>query len=108
MFRNHYNGRVRRIDSIITRLTFFQPDIRTLYILLLLSFVDSNSQTQTKTAFLEQHRDAFLGMFKGLAQDHYLLARKILETCWTGLWLDPRIKRTLKVGLFNEATFNHV
>jgi len=83
-------------------------DIRTLYILFLLSFVDTDSLSQTKTLFLEQHREAFLAIFKGLIYDHYSLARKILEVCWGGIWSDSKVKRTLKVGLFNEATLGHV
>ena len=81
-------------------------DIRTLYILFLLSFLDS--QTQVKTAFLEQHRDAFLGIFKGLPQDHYLLIRHVLEAIWTNLLSDLKVKRTTKVGFFNELTISHV
>ncbi|KAF9558394.1 hypothetical protein CPC08DRAFT_639060 [Agrocybe pediades] len=85
-----------------------RPDIRTLYILLLLSFVDTDSPSQTKTLFLEQHREAFLAIFKGLIYDHYSLARKILEVCWGGIWSDSKVKRTLKVGLFNETTLGHI
>lgn len=47
-------------------------------------------------------------MFKGLAHDHYSLARKILEVCWAGIWSDSKVKRTLKVGIFNETTLGHV
>jgi len=83
-------------------------DIRTLYVLFLLSFLDVDSNTQTKTTFIDQHRDAFLAIFKGIAQDHYSLARKILEVCWAGVWSDSKLKRTLKVGLFNETTIAHV
>lgn len=83
-------------------------DIRTFYVLLLLSFVDSDSTTQIKTTFIEQHRDAFLAIFKGIAQDHYSLAKRILEVCWIGIWSDAKLKRTLKIGLFNEVTIGHV
>ncbi|KJA21610.1 hypothetical protein HYPSUDRAFT_87850 [Hypholoma sublateritium FD-334 SS-4] len=85
-----------------------RPDIRTLYVLFLLSFLDVGSSSQVKTAFLEQHREPFLVMFKGLMHDHYSLARKILEVCWAGIWSDSKIKRTLKVGLFNETTLGHL
>ncbi|KAK7048326.1 ribosome 60S biogenesis N-terminal-domain-containing protein [Favolaschia claudopus] len=81
-----------------------KPDIRTLYILFCLSFVEQDNSTQLKTIFLEQHRDAFFSIFRGLAQDSYTVLRKILEICWTGIWLDPKIKRTLKIGLFSEIT----
>ncbi|EGO30148.1 hypothetical protein SERLADRAFT_444262 [Serpula lacrymans var. lacrymans S7.9] len=85
-----------------------RPDIRTWYILLILSFVDQHTPTIVKTAFLEQHREVFLAIFKGLVQDSYVVARKILEVCWAGLWSDPKIRRTLKIGLFNEITISHL
>jgi nucleolar pre-ribosomal-associated protein 1 len=58
--------------------------------------------------FLEQRRDIFVSMFKGIAQDHYSVAKKILEACWTGIWSDNKVKRTLKISLFNEITIGHV
>ncbi|CAA7269153.1 unnamed protein product [Cyclocybe aegerita] len=69
---------------------------------------DKRTPAQTKTLFLEQHRDAFLAVFKGLHQDHYSLARKVLEVSWSGLWADNKVKRTLKVGVFNELTIGHL
>ncbi|KAJ6584939.1 ribosome 60S biogenesis N-terminal-domain-containing protein [Mycena capillaripes] len=81
-----------------------KPDIRTLYILFCLSFVGQDNSTQLKTMFLEQHRDTFFSIFRGLAQDPFLVIRKVLEICWTGVWSDPKIKRTLKIGLFSEIT----
>ncbi|RDB20241.1 Uncharacterized protein C14G10.02 [Hypsizygus marmoreus] len=91
-----------------TRDALVKPDIRTLYILFLLSFVDSDSPAQIKSAFLEQHREPFLSIFKGLVQDSYVVVRKILEVCWSGIWSDPKIKRTVKIGFFNEATISHI
>lgn len=73
-----------------------------------LSFVDQENSTQLKTMFLEQHRDAFFSIFRGLAQDPFVVIRKVLEICWTGIWLDPKIKRTLKIGLFSEITVAQV
>ncbi|KAJ7670238.1 ribosome 60S biogenesis N-terminal-domain-containing protein [Mycena rosella] len=81
-----------------------KPDIRTLYMLFCLSFVDQESPTQLKTMFLEQHREAFFSIFRGLAQDPFVVIRKVLEICWAGIWVDPKIKRTLKIGLFSEIT----
>ena len=83
-------------------------DIRTLYILLVLSFVDSTTSSSVKAAFLEQHRDAFTSIFKGLSQDSYSLVRRVLEVCWSGLWSDQKLKRTLKVQIFSEATLSQV
>ncbi|KAJ7250903.1 ribosome 60S biogenesis N-terminal-domain-containing protein [Mycena haematopus] len=81
-----------------------KPDIRTLYIFFCLSFVDQDNASQLKTMFFEQHRDAFCSIFRGLAQDPFPVIRKVLEICWTGIWLDPKLKRTLKISLFNEIT----
>ncbi|KAJ7095895.1 ribosome 60S biogenesis N-terminal-domain-containing protein [Mycena belliarum] len=81
-----------------------KPDIRTLYMFFCLSFLEQESPSQLKTLFLEQHREAFFSIFRGLAQDPFVVIRKVLEICWTGIWLDPKIKRTLKIGLFSEIT----
>ncbi|KAG6849538.1 hypothetical protein H0H93_007626 [Arthromyces matolae] len=83
-------------------------NIRTLYILFLLSFILPESSTQVKTTFIEQHRDAFLSVFKGLLQDPHVVIRKLLEVCWVGLWEDQKIKRTTKISLFNEITISHL
>ena len=61
-----------------------------------------------KSSFLEQRHDIFRSIFGGLDQDSYSLARKILEVSWAGIWLDPKIKKTLKVNVFNEASLQHV
>lgn len=93
------------IDS--NDLTAFS-DIRTLSLLFILSFVSPSSTTYVKVAFLEQHRDLFISIFRGLNSDPYVVARKVLEVCWMGIWQDLKVKRTLKVGLFNEATLQQV
>ncbi|KAF5371492.1 hypothetical protein D9615_009605 [Tricholomella constricta] len=85
-----------------------KPDIRTLYILFILSFTGSDTPIQVKTTFFEQHRDPFLAIFKGLNQDAYPVLRRVLEVCWAGIWSDPKVKRTLKIGLFSEATISHL
>lgn len=79
-----------------------------MYIQFILSFVDQETSTLVKSAFLEQHRDVFLSIFKGIVQDPYALVRRTLEVCWTGIWSDPRIKRTIKISLFNESTILQV
>jgi Ribosome 60S biogenesis N-terminal len=83
-------------------------DIRTLYILLILSFVDDSAASSVKSSFLEQRHDVFRSIFGGFDQDPYSLARKILEVAWTGIWLDPKIKRTIKVNIFNEGCLHLV
>ncbi|PIL36537.1 hypothetical protein GSI_00226 [Ganoderma sinense ZZ0214-1] len=96
-------GKVAQDVDILVR-----PDIRTLYILLVLSFVDSTTSSSVKAAFLERHRDAFTSIFKGLWQDSYSLIRRVFEVCWSGLWSDQKLKRTLKVQVFNEATLSQL
>ncbi|KAI0301899.1 transcriptional repressor TCF25-domain-containing protein [Multifurca ochricompacta] len=61
-----------------------------------------------KSLFLEQRQDILRSIFTGLDQDPYSLARKVLEVSWTGIWLDPRVKRTLKVNVFNGASLHHI
>ncbi|KAJ8490078.1 hypothetical protein ONZ51_g2525 [Trametes cubensis] len=85
-----------------------KPDIRTLYILFVLSFLDTSTGSSVKAAFLEQHRDAFAIIFKGLWQDSYSVIRRVLEICWSGLWSDAKLKRTLKIQVFNEATLSQL
>ncbi|KAG2153453.1 ribosome 60S biogenesis N-terminal-domain-containing protein [Suillus bovinus] len=85
-----------------------RPDIRTYYVFFILSFIDPETPSMVKTTFLEQQRDIFLSIFKGLSQDSYLVIRKVLEVCWTGLWSDPKVKRTMKIGLFSEITIGHL
>jgi nucleolar pre-ribosomal-associated protein 1 len=70
--------------------------------------VDDDTTSAVKAAFLDQRRDIFLSIFKGLAQDLYPVVRKVLEVCWSGIWSDPKISRTLKLGLFQETTIAHV
>ncbi|KAG0699762.1 hypothetical protein DFH29DRAFT_990668 [Suillus ampliporus] len=53
-------------------------------------------------------RDMFLSIFKGLSQDSYPVIRRVLEVCWVGLWSDPKVKRTVKIGLFTEVTIGHL
>ncbi|CAL1701993.1 unnamed protein product [Somion occarium] len=84
------------------------PDIRSLFVLFLLSFVGSSSSPNVKAIFLEQRRDLLATMFKGLAQDPYPLLRKVLEVCWDGIWSDTKVRRSLKVALFNESTVSQI
>jgi hypothetical protein len=101
-------GKFQLYSLLYNRLISTSSDIRTLFILFLLSFVDADATTQSKNMFLEQRRDIFLSTFKGIAQDHYSVARRILEVCWTGIWSDNKVKRTLKISLFSEFTIGHV
>lgn len=70
--------------------------------------VDKDAAPSIKAAFLEQRREVFTSVFKGLVQDSYTFIQKVLQVCWEGIWSDPKIRRTTKLGLFNEVTINHV
>lgn len=83
-------------------------DIRTLYILFILSFVDTTAPTSLKVMFLEQRTESLVAVFKGLGQDPYSVVRLVLEKLWGGLWSDTKLKKTLKIGLFNETVLSHV
>lgn len=86
----------------------YHTDIRTLYIIFILSFVDATTPTSLKTMFLEQRKESLAAVFKGLSGDTYSVVRLVLEKIWGGLWSDPKLKKTHKVGLFNEAVLSHV
>ena len=96
------------ISVVYTTLAEACEDIRTLYVLLVLSFLDVTTPSSVKATFLEQHRDAFTSIFKGLSQDPYAVVRRVLEVCWSGLWADPKLKRTLKIQVFSEVTLSQV
>lgn len=81
-----------------------RPDIRTLYTLFLLSFVDSSSTSQLKAAFLQSQCQKLQAIFKGIAQDPYAVVRRTLEVCWGGIWEDKRLPRTFKIALFSDIT----
>lgn len=92
------------LDTILILTT----DIRTLYMLFVLSFLGTTTPGAIKSNFIERHGDAIKSIFKGLSQDPYPVVRHVLELCWTGLWSDVKVKRTLKIQLFNEAIVTHV
>lgn len=87
---------------------FTKPDIRTLFIQFILSFTTSSTPTPIKTAMLEDHKDLFIGIFKGLQDDSYDVVRYILEISWDGIWCDTKLARTTKIRLFSEGTLSHV
>jgi nucleolar pre-ribosomal-associated protein 1 len=70
--------------------------------------VDSSSPSALKAAFLERHVDALRGIFKGLAADPSRVVRVVFERLWEGVWEDARLKRTLKIALFNEMAVAQV
>ena len=88
--------------------TTHHTDIRTLYVLFILSFIDPTTPTSLKTTFLEQRKESLAAVFKGLGQDPYPVIRLVLEKVWGGLWSDPKLKKTPKISLFNENVLSNV
>jgi hypothetical protein len=82
-------------------------DIRTLYVRLILSFLEPTVPSSIKSTFLV-HKDVFTGIFKDISRDHYTVIEEILQVSWKGLWGDQKIRRTTKVGLFGEWTLQQV
>jgi hypothetical protein len=83
-------------------------DIRTYYMLFVLSFIQSSTPTAVKASFMERSGEHLRSIFKGLFQDSYVVIRHVLELCWTGLWSDVKVKRTAKIQVFNESTITQV
>lgn len=83
-----------------------KPDIRTAYTQFLISFLlpsnsaNASSNSQTKTAFLQQHSFHYTSIFKNLHQDQPAVVRRVLEVSWEGVWCDIKVSRSLKVGVF--------
>ena len=95
-------------SRLSTRFHNRRPDIRTLYILFILSFVDTTTPANLKTTFLEQRKDSLASIFKGLGRDPYPVVRLVLEKLWGGLWSDTKLKKTPKISLFNETVLSNV
>lgn len=91
-----------------TKDALHKPDIRTLFILFILSFASASSPTPVKAAMLEDHKDMFTSIFKGINEDSHEVLRRVLEVCWDGVWCDGKISRTAKIRLFGEGTLNQV
>ena len=97
-----------RFSRFALTISHHHIDIRALYVLFILSFVDITTPTSLKTAFLEQRRGSLAAIFKGLSEDSYSVVRLVLEKLWGGLWSDPKLKKTHKINLFNETVLSHV
>lgn len=96
------------LPALTWRFHDYQIDIRTLYVLFILSFVDVATPTSLKIAFLEQRKESLAATLKGLSGDSYSVVRLVLEKLWGGIWSDPKLKKTHKINLFNETVLSHV
>ncbi|EIW81785.1 hypothetical protein CONPUDRAFT_143472 [Coniophora puteana RWD-64-598 SS2] len=82
-----------------------RPDIRTLYVLFLLSFVSSSS---TRVVFLGAQRFHLASIFKGLPTDPLPLVVRVCERLWTGLCCDARIGAGARVGVFGVKEIGEI
>ncbi|KAG9026256.1 hypothetical protein FRB95_009056 [Tulasnella sp. JGI-2019a] len=90
-----------------TQITLSRQDIRTAYISLILSFVDRNTASSVKLAFLE-NRLTFSSVFTDISQDSLEVLKRTLHVAWEGIWGDTALPLKLKVGLFMEKTLQDI
>lgn len=79
-----------------------RPDIRTLYILFLLSFLQQGYSHTLKLRLLDLGRDFLPAILKGLAQDPPDVVQTILLHLHEDLVKDTKIPRSKKVEFWNE------
>ncbi|SPO27725.1 related to URB1 - nucleolar protein required for the normal accumulation of 25S and 5.8S rRNAs [Ustilago trichophora] len=79
-----------------------RPDIRTLYILFLLSFLQQSYSHTLKLRLLDLGRDFLPAILKGLPQDPPDVVQTILLHLHEDLVKDQRIPRSKKVEFWNE------
>lgn len=79
-----------------------RPDIRTLYILFLLSFLQQSYSHTLKLRLLDLGRDFLPGILKGLPQDPPDVVQTVLLHLHEDLVKDQRIPRSKKVEFWNE------
>lgn len=100
-------GPQRDLSDIYRFLMPFVTDIRTAYILFILSFTTRTTPTAIKMALLDR-RDAFQSIFRDIAKDSYLVVRKILDATWEGVWGDMQLPLSAKVKSFGEQVLKQV
>jgi nucleolar pre-ribosomal-associated protein 1 len=98
----------RRGSRVASKEALPKPDIRTLFILFILSYLSPTTPTSLKSVLLEEHKDLFTGIFKGIADDPYDVIRRVLEVSWEGVWCDHKLPRTVKIRLFGESCLAQV
>src|ERR1700733_1991628 len=98
----------RRGSRVAPEGALSKPDIRTLFILFILSYLSPTTPTSLKSVLLEEHKELFTGIFKGIMDDSYDVIRRVLEVSWDGIWCDHKLPRTVKIRLFGEGCLAHV
>lgn len=98
-----YKTRLRSLTSF-NALT--KPDIRTLLVLLVLSFLTAGD-LRLKTSVVET-KGLVAGVFKGLNEDAQVVVNLVLETVGRELVLDRRVGLEARRNVFDEACINEL
>lgn len=85
-----------------------RPDIRTLYMLFLLSFLTQTHSHSLKIAVLDLGREHCPSLVKNLVRDPPEVVQHVLVTLHAGLLQDERVPRAKKVTFFNEWACEHL
>ncbi|PWN48866.1 hypothetical protein IE53DRAFT_388932 [Violaceomyces palustris] len=93
-------GRSKQVGLVEVNLQ--RPDIRTLYILFLLSFLSQTYSTSLKISMLELGREFLPNTLKGLVQDPADVVEHVLVVLHEDLVRDEKVPRSKKVGFWNE------
>ncbi|KWU41852.1 hypothetical protein RHOSPDRAFT_36620 [Rhodotorula sp. JG-1b] len=98
-----YKTRLRSLTSF-NALT--KPDIRTLLVLLVLSFLTAGD-LRLKTSVVET-KGLVAGVFKGMNEDAKVVVNLVLETVGRELVLDRRVGLEARRNVFDEACINEL
>lgn len=95
-----------RLRSLTSFNALAKPDIRTLLVLLVLSFLTAGD-VRLKTSVLET-KGLLGGVFKGLNEDAEVVVNLVLETVGRELVQDRRVGLEARRNMFDEACINEV
>ncbi|GAA5877773.1 hypothetical protein JCM3774_000753 [Rhodotorula dairenensis] len=95
-----------RLRSLTSFNALAKPDIRTLLVLLVLSFLTAGD-VRLKTSVLET-KGLLGGVFKGLNEDPEIVVNLVLETVGRELVQDRRVALEARRNIFDEACINEL
>ncbi|CDR98544.1 hypothetical protein [Sporisorium scitamineum] len=100
--RSNRKSKISKKAQVAQDVSLRRPDIRTLYILFLLSFLQQSYSHTLKLRLLDLGRDFLPGILKGLPQDPPDVVQTILLHLHDDLVKDTKIPRSKKVEFWNE------
>ncbi|TKY84642.1 hypothetical protein EX895_006544 [Sporisorium graminicola] len=100
--RSNRKSKTSKKSQVAQDVSLRRPDIRTLYILFLLSFLQQSYSHTLKLRLLDLGRDFLPAILKGLPQDPPDVVQTILLHLHDDLVNDTRIPRSKKVEFWNE------